>query len=177
MRLNTQYSIVNNILIAIFTLVLYQKSCTKKGRKNDGKPEEKQNFRGVCEVCEDFASSFKHYGAKVCFSCRAFFRRVAHGNKIPTLENCNRITSDIGKCPVKKSTRHLCWWVLDNLVWGPIGGLGTRRLDNPKLHSANYWVHMGDIVDVWDFGFDGFDLIVIFQNLSKSSVLLKSFTT
>ena len=35
-----------------------------------------------CQVCGDVANDHIHYGAKCCYSCRAFFRRSVSAGKI-----------------------------------------------------------------------------------------------
>ena len=71
-----------------------------------------ENLTGTCTVCGDKASTNKHYGSKVCFSCRAFFRRLARKGKVPNQHECNRIAVEMGQCPINLKTRQLCRWVL-----------------------------------------------------------------
>ena len=63
-----------------------------------------------CGVCGDNASVHKHYGsqAHVCFSCRAFFRRVNKVKKYPESTLCNSFLTQVGSCPITKRTRAFC---------------------------------------------------------------------
>ena len=60
----------------------------------------------VCKVCGDKASDHVHYGSIVCYSCRAFFRRIAVKGSEPTV--CNNIGTEVNHCPMNKKMRHLC---------------------------------------------------------------------
>ena len=67
----------------------------------------------TCDICEDTASTHKHYGSKgnVCYSCRAFFRRCVRKNKIPVAILCNGYPVKAGTCPIKPETRSLCRYI------------------------------------------------------------------
>ena len=65
-------------------------------------------LKGKCVVCGDKASSMNHYGSKVCFSCRAFFRRVVKQDKVPEEKNCGKLSNVIGQCEIGIKTRRLC---------------------------------------------------------------------
>ena len=49
-------------------------------------PVDNIEMDGLCPVCGDLASPHHHYGAKVCYNCRGFFRRfvlkAADGKKV-----------------------------------------------------------------------------------------------
>ena len=80
-----------------------QKSSKELARKSG-------NLMEQCSICSDKASSHCHYGTtKICFSCRAFFRRVVRKKKVLLKRNCNRVSTELGKCPMTVKTRHLCW--------------------------------------------------------------------
>ena len=68
----------------------------KQGRKR------KKFIRKVtCEVCGDVANDHIHYGARTCYSCRAFFRRsVTAGTKYKCAQ--------AGDCEITKATRRQC---------------------------------------------------------------------
>ena len=72
------------------------------------KRKKKHKLNGICTVCGDKASANKHYGSKVCFSCRAFFRRLATKGKMPEINSCNRLSAQVGKCQIEVKSRHLC---------------------------------------------------------------------
>ena len=45
-----------------------------------GPRKRKKFIRKVsCQICGDVANDHIHYGAKCCYSCRAFFRRSISG--------------------------------------------------------------------------------------------------
>ena len=79
-------------------------------QKKMPRPKRKKELElhGICVVCGDKASSMKHYGSKVCFSCRAFFRRLANKGRVPERKFCNRIVNVSGECPINIKTRQLC---------------------------------------------------------------------
>ena len=78
-----------------------------KCSKNDKR--RKNNLSETCIICADKASTHMHYGvSKVCFSCRAFFRRIVRRKSIPKKDFCNRTTGHVGQCEVNTKTRHLC---------------------------------------------------------------------
>ena len=81
--------------------------------KNEGSKSWKRrvgNLKEKCLICSDKASSHSHYGTvKICFSCRAFFRRIVRQKKTPDQKNCNRVSNTLGNCPITIKTRHLCW--------------------------------------------------------------------
>ena len=57
-----------------------------------------------CQVCGDLANAHNHYGAIVCFSCRAFFRRGSNkGSKAKFV--CNNQDE---KCEITVATRKRC---------------------------------------------------------------------
>ena len=70
--------------------------------------KKKHKLSGICTVCGDKASANKHYGAKVCFSCRAFFRRLSTKGKMPEINSCNRLSAKVGQCQIDIKSRHLC---------------------------------------------------------------------
>ena len=46
---------------------------------------------------------------EVCFSCRAFFRRLVRKSKLPDKSSCNKLSIEgVGHCPMKGKTRQLC---------------------------------------------------------------------
>ena len=49
-----------------------------------------ENLTAKCSVCKAPAAPHLHYGAIVCYSCRAFFRRIIHKKLVRKLE-CNFI--------------------------------------------------------------------------------------
>ena len=72
----------------------------------------KNNLSEICIICTDKASTHMHYGvSKVCFSCRAFFRRIVRRKSVPKKDFCNRTTGQVGQCEVNTKTRHLCRYV------------------------------------------------------------------
>ena len=72
-------------------------------------PKRRQKLIGICSVCGDKSSSHLHYGSKVCFSCRAFFRRLVRNCTIPDKSLCNNLSIEgIGQCPINRKTRQLC---------------------------------------------------------------------
>ena len=74
-----------------------------------------------CSVCGDYASVHKHYGSQthVCFSCRAFFRRVNKVKKYPESTLCNSFLTQVGSCPITKRTRAHCRSVL-KMIFVPL---------------------------------------------------------
>ena len=72
------------------------------------KRKKKHRLSGICTVCGDKASANKHYGSKVCFSCRAFFRRLCTKGKMPESNSCNRLSAEVGQCQIDLKSRHLC---------------------------------------------------------------------
>ena len=72
-----------------------------------------------CSVCGDYASVHKHYGSQthVCFSCRAFFRRVNKVKKYPESTLCNSFLTQVGSCPITKRTRAHCRSVLKTILF------------------------------------------------------------
>ena len=71
------------------------------------------NFTATCNVCGDKASTHKHYGSqeKVCYSCRAFFRRCVKKKKIPVAIMCNSYLVGPGTCQIRPQTRSICRYV------------------------------------------------------------------
>jgi len=76
--------------------VEHETESLKPGRKR------KKFIRKVsCEVCGDVANDHIHYGARTCYSCRAFFRRsVTSGTKYKCAQ--------AGDCEITKATRRQC---------------------------------------------------------------------
>ena len=74
----------------------HETDSVKQGRKR------KKFIRKVsCEVCGDVANDHIHYGARTCYSCRAFFRRsVTSGTKYKCAQ--------AGDCEITKATRRQC---------------------------------------------------------------------
>ena len=65
----------------------------------------------TCHVCGDKASTHKHYGSrqKVCYSCRAFFRRCVKKRKIPMAILCKSYLIEApGTCQIRPDTRSFC---------------------------------------------------------------------
>ena len=78
-------------------------------QKQKSFPKRSQKLIGICYVCGDKSSSHSHYGSKVCFSCRAFFRRLVRKGKMPDKSSCNKLSIEgIGQCPIIGITRQLC---------------------------------------------------------------------
>ena len=72
------------------------------------KKEKEIQLKGKCVVCGDKASAMKHYGSRVCFSCRAFFRRLVKQGRVPEKKKCNVISNVQGECQINIKTRQLC---------------------------------------------------------------------
>ena len=71
-------------------------------------PSEKRQRRKFirkvnCQVCGDVANDHNHYGAKVCYSCRAFFRRGSNIKK-----KSYACTTGDQKCEIYLKTRKQC---------------------------------------------------------------------
>ena len=64
---------------------------------------------GACSVCGCQSGEKTHYGGKVCFSCKAFFRRCVRKGSTPQIAFCNRISEKVGECKLTERTRNLCW--------------------------------------------------------------------
>ena len=82
---------------------------TPSNSEKDSKESSDKNGQSsehICRVCGDKASEHIHYGSTVCYSCRAFFRRIAVKGTEPTV--CNKISMEVGQCPMTKKMRHLC---------------------------------------------------------------------
>ena len=62
-----------------------------------------KQLREACQVCGDAAATHSHYGAIICFSCRAFFRRAVVERRH---YNCVRWAQ--GACTVDAVTRTNC---------------------------------------------------------------------
>ena len=73
--------------------------------------ENKQNIgrrkkfirKVTCQVCGDVANDHNHYGAKVCYSCRAFFRRGSNQKKKQYV--CTNLDQ---KCVIDVKNRKQC---------------------------------------------------------------------
>ena len=67
-----------------------------------GPRKRKKFIRKVpCQICGDIANDHIHYGAKCCYSCRAFFRRsISGGTKYSCVQS--------GQCLINKTTRRQC---------------------------------------------------------------------
>ena len=80
-----------------------------KSQTQETCPKRRQKLIGTCNVCGEKSSSHSHYGSKVCFSCRAFFRRLVRNCTIPEKSSCNQQSIEgIGQCPINGKTRQLC---------------------------------------------------------------------
>ncbi len=77
---------------------------TSKNNSEAEKPKRKRPkfIRKVtCQVCDDIANDHIHYGAIVCYSCRAFFRRGV-------TSNAPFYCSQDKQCKIGKATRKHC---------------------------------------------------------------------
>nr|AID52837.1 nuclear receptor [Tigriopus japonicus] len=72
---------------------------TTKSKKASSQVE----FSEKCRVCKEPATRHLHYGAIVCFSCKAFFRRAIQNN-VYKFFNC----SVDGKCEMNSISRKHC---------------------------------------------------------------------
>ena len=75
-----------------------------EGTKAVLKKQKRDKFirKVPCHVCGDTANDHIHYGAKACYSCRAFFRRC----QIKMAANtCNNQDDN---CQINKFNRQLC---------------------------------------------------------------------
>ena len=83
-----------------------RRKTTQYKPENQDPKDENGSSEHICRVCGDKASEHIHYGSTVCYSCRAFFRRIAVKGTEPTV--CNKISFEVGQCPMTKKMRHLC---------------------------------------------------------------------
>ena len=74
-----------------------------------GKGKDKSSLAN-CSVCGIGMQSAirNHYGGKVCYPCRAFFRRISQKGCPPLIDSCNRISEQVGECQFDESNRQLC---------------------------------------------------------------------
>ena len=73
-----------------------------------GKGKDNPSFCSVCGIGIQSATR-NHYGGRVCYSCRAFFRRIVRLKGCPPLiDSCNRISEQVGECQFDESNRQLC---------------------------------------------------------------------
>ena len=82
-----------------------QQPSTSTPAKN-GKKKRPKFIRIVpCKVCGSDANDHLHYGSIVCYSCRAFFRRIVANQKEPGACQFNYGGQ---KCEVTPKTRSTC---------------------------------------------------------------------
>ena len=68
----------------------------------DGEPRA-SNF--TCPVCAEKTGKHTYYGARVCISCRGFFRRSVQSGQYPLFKCVN---SDSGGCDINSKSRKSC---------------------------------------------------------------------
>ena len=78
---------------------------------------------GMCPVCGDLASAYLHYGARVCYNCRGFFRRcVIKAAKGKTIFSCPFKCGNCNSCRYEK-----CLRVGMQPMWVKIEASGAKR--------------------------------------------------